>query len=44
MLHIQFHNFVPNCAERRAKIQENLEKLGYSCMFNFKWVWELWIL
>jgi FkbM family methyltransferase len=43
-IQIQFHQFpnIPNTVERRDKIRENLQKLGYKEKFNYQWVWECW--
>jgi len=46
-LQIQFH-FTPigpkDSDERKKNIQESLKKLGYTCKFNFNYVWEHWEL
>uniref|UniRef100_A0A6C0I068 Methyltransferase FkbM domain-containing protein n=1 Tax=viral metagenome TaxID=1070528 RepID=A0A6C0I068_9ZZZZ len=43
-IQIQFHqlSYIPNVVERRDKIRENLQKLGYKEKFNYQWVWECW--
>ena len=40
---IQYHRFVPDCADRRNSISEALSKT-HSRSWNYEWIWENWEL
>jgi FkbM family methyltransferase len=40
---IQFHTNIENCETRRNNIQTNLEKLGFSKIFDYPFIWEGWV-
>jgi FkbM family methyltransferase len=40
---IQFHTNVDDCENRRITIQSNLEKLGFSKLFDYPFIWEGWV-
>ena len=40
---IQFHRFIPECAERRDGIQQALSKT-HNLTWNYDWIWENWSL
>jgi len=40
---IQFHTNINDCENRRIKIQSNLEKLGFSKLFDYPFIWEGWV-
>ncbi len=39
---VQFHNFVPNAAERRTEIREHLSRT-HQCKWCYDFVWEEWV-
>jgi FkbM family methyltransferase len=43
-IQIQFHLGIENCENRRFQIQENLQRLGYTNVYNYPFVWEVWKL
>jgi FkbM family methyltransferase len=38
---VQFHNFVPNAAEKRQQLHDKLSKTHY-LTYSYPWVWENW--
>jgi FkbM family methyltransferase len=40
-LQLQFHNFVPKAVQKRADLQERLNKTHY-LTFCYPWIWENW--
>lgn len=42
-IQIQFHRFIPECAERRNKIREELLKT-HDLTYNYEFIWENWTL
>lgn len=40
---IQFHRFIPECAERRERIQQTLSQT-HNLTWNYDWIWENWSL
>lgn len=40
-IQVQFHAFIPNAKERRARIQEGLKKT-HKLMWNYDFIWESW--
>ena len=42
-IQVQFHDFVPNAAERMNQIQKSLIKT-HSLTYQFEFVWENWVL
>lgn len=40
---VQFHTNINNCEIRRNEIQSNLEKLGFSKLFDYPFIWEGWV-
>jgi FkbM family methyltransferase len=42
-IQVQFHVFIPNCNERRMKIQKDLSKT-HKCTYNYEFIWENWSL
>lgn len=42
-IQIQFHDFIPNAAQRRTEIQHNLQKTHF-LTYNYPFVWENWRL
>ena len=40
---IQFHTNVDDCEKRRNSIQSNLEKIGFSKLFDYPFIWEGWV-
>ena len=42
-IQIQFHRFIPDCANRRSEIRKQLAKT-HTCTWNYEWIWESWTL
>lgn len=41
-IQVQFHKSIPDCYERRAKIQEGLKANGFRLKYCYEFVWECW--
>lgn len=39
---IQYHNNVENSLHKMTCINQNLEKLGYKCVYDYPYIWTYW--